>query len=361
LSTALALPTPVLLENARHELTLGGCAPVLANVGGQGYYRTAYSAEALARVGALAVQVLTPAERIRLVGDEWALVTAGVHDSVSFLRLAASLAGDPEPEVLAQVVVSLGFLHDILIPATDQPRFEAWVRAVFGPRVSALGWERAAGDTEDQARARELLLALLATSGRDPQALSRVRSLAREAASAAAGGNRVPTGLPVLRAAAATADSELVAMMAEAMAKSPSPDAQSTLREALAAVADPAHVTLVMDLALGDRMRAQESLDIVTTLLANPAAAASAWGSITTRWSDLTHKLGGMAASTSLVAATGSLCSEDARSGVEKFFTGRIDQPSRTLRVALEQISACRMMKAREATALPAWLASATR
>jgi aminopeptidase N len=76
-------------------LTLDGnmCSPwVFANAGAQGYYRTAYSPEALRAIAPRLQEVLNAPERLSLSGDEWALVRAGRHGVGEFLTLATGFA-----------------------------------------------------------------------------------------------------------------------------------------------------------------------------------------------------------------------------------------------------------------------------
>ena len=63
-----AVDVPPILLGTRFEY---------ANAGDKGYYRTAYTAEEWKAIEANVEMGLTPAERIGLLGDEWALMRAG--------------------------------------------------------------------------------------------------------------------------------------------------------------------------------------------------------------------------------------------------------------------------------------------
>ena len=67
---------------------------MFANAGAQGYYRTAYSPEALRALAPRVQDVLTAPERLSLVGDEWALVRAGRHGVGDYLTLAAGFGNE---------------------------------------------------------------------------------------------------------------------------------------------------------------------------------------------------------------------------------------------------------------------------
>src|SRR6185437_5673858 len=68
--------------------------PVYANATVKGYYRVAYSPEDLRELGRTAETALTPAERIGLLNDVWAMVKAGMSPVGDFLSLAEGMKND---------------------------------------------------------------------------------------------------------------------------------------------------------------------------------------------------------------------------------------------------------------------------
>ena len=120
----------------RQSLTLDGsaCSPwVFANAGAQGYYRTAYSPEALRALTPRVQDVLTAPERLSLAGDEWAMVRAGRHGIGEFLTLATGFGNERTDGVLGNVTNRLDFIHDYL--TTDATRVP--VRTVRADAVRA--------------------------------------------------------------------------------------------------------------------------------------------------------------------------------------------------------------------------------
>ena len=65
----------------------------MGNAGARGYYRAAVS-PAMVRTMAEKVDTLSPAERMAVLSDEWALVRAGRHDVGTFMDLASGFAGE---------------------------------------------------------------------------------------------------------------------------------------------------------------------------------------------------------------------------------------------------------------------------
>ena len=76
----------------------------MANAGALGYYRAVYPPEML-RSFAGDINALTPAERIGLLADEWALVRAGRHDVGAFLDLAAGFKGERTAAVVSTLAI----------------------------------------------------------------------------------------------------------------------------------------------------------------------------------------------------------------------------------------------------------------
>jgi puromycin-sensitive aminopeptidase len=95
----------VLLREGTMEISLGARGPVKwfdANAGSTGFYRVAYSAEALERLGRH-LSALQPAERIGLLADQWALVRAGRARIGDFLDLVLRFEGETDDAVLDEL------------------------------------------------------------------------------------------------------------------------------------------------------------------------------------------------------------------------------------------------------------------
>src|SRR5262245_17922443 len=89
-----AAPACVVLTEEKQAFPRQGCGPLILNAGGRGYYRSAYEPEALRALSRRIATELTAAERISLVGDQWALVRAGEQTVGEFLDLAGALRGE---------------------------------------------------------------------------------------------------------------------------------------------------------------------------------------------------------------------------------------------------------------------------
>jgi aminopeptidase N len=323
--------TTVLLTEPRHVFMIAGCYPaVIANAGAAGYFYSAYQPEAFARLAALARQRLTPAERVRLIEDAWALAGSRAEGIGNYLTLVSALADDPTPEVIEEIAAGLMVIEDELVSDKARPSFEAWVIRTFSPAASGFDWRVAPGETSDRQRLRKAVMAILGGAGRDPAVLATARVLA---AAHLAGALRLDPSLVdlVTGLAARTADASLLGRLQALDA-----------REAVAHAGDPLFVTRTLDAALADEAPPGDAAELLEAALGNPAVKSQAWQFVKSRWTDIQPKLSAAFALPSVVAATGAFCDGAARDDVERFFADKAGAAPRTLRLALDRVDACR-------------------
>ena len=132
-----------------------------ANAGDKGYYRTAYTAEEWKAIEANVETGLTPAERIGLVGDEWALMRAGQpgdHPRTvgDFLDLVLAVKQDPNARVLDSALGRVSSIDARIATDAERERLNAVVRREFGPVYAALGGPQK-HEKDDHADLRETL------------------------------------------------------------------------------------------------------------------------------------------------------------------------------------------------------------
>lgn len=338
--------TPVarLVTQPRDSFRVLGCfQAVLVNSGAAGYFYSAYSPAALAYLATMAQARLTPAERVRLLDDEWALAAAGAHGIGEYLSLAQAIADDPTPQVIEAASRGLASLGSDLVDERARKPFDAWIARVFGPLTKQLGWQAAPDDTPDRRRLRAAVLEIVGGAGRDPAILAAARTLAAEGRVAE---KTDPALEPTItRLAARTADAALLERL--------------RAREAavtLGSAADAAFVTRALAESLKSTDPAAGFPNALAAALRNPAVRGEVWSFLKSRWSEIQPRLDGAFAFSAVVSATGSFCDGDARDDVRKFFAGKTPV-ARTLDLALERIDACRDMRLRQQGALTAWLA----
>jgi aminopeptidase N len=123
-----------LVTKKQDSITLQGCSPwIYANTNAKGFYRSAYSSEAVQSIAKVAETALTPAERMMLLSDVWASVRVNREPIGDFLVLAQGLQADRSSAVLGEILDQLIYISDYLVSDADREAFELWVRQLLDP------------------------------------------------------------------------------------------------------------------------------------------------------------------------------------------------------------------------------------
>ena len=348
-----------LLTQEEQTYTLPGCAPwVFANAGSQGYYRSAYSPEAVGQMAAAAEKDLTPAERITLLGDEWAQVRAGQHDIGDFLRLAEGLKSDRERAVMEVVAARLRDISNDLTSDSDRGAYQAWVRGVLRPAAAELGWTPAPNESAERNLMRGFVLYTLGSAGEDPQVLEQARALVERRLKHGAEADATALETAV-RLAAIHGDAALYDQYLERSRKAPAPEEHYLYQEALTRFRDPALIQRTLEYSVSPEMRTQDAGRMLGAMYANPAARATTWQFVKARWNEVQAKMGLSLGGLWLISSAGAFCDAAARDDVQKFAAEHnIPAQSRSLRRTLERINNCMDLRATQQERLAAWLRS---
>jgi aminopeptidase N len=344
-----------LLTERSRTFELPGCGPwVLANAGARGYYRTAYTDEALREIAGSAGTALSPAEQIALLDDQWALVRAGRADVSGSLRLAESLSGSRERVVLEMVVSQLDSIGEILVEPAQRGPYQAWVRGLLQPAARELGWTVAPGDSDDRKALRSLVLGALGRAG-DAEVLAEARRLVDRylADSASVDPSLLDTAFAL---SARHGDAALYDAFMAKLDTAKTPEEYYRYLYSLTAFRDEALIRRSLDLALSPRMREQDLANFTGALIGNPASRSQAWTFLKARWPELQTKVisfGGRGA----VSALGAFCDAGAADDIERFFAAnRAPGAERALKRSLEGIRNCVALKELQRERLAAWI-----
>ena len=124
---------------------LQGCGAVIANAGDVGYYRVVYDAAAMAAV-TQAFPTLPAADKGVLLGDQWALVTAGKTGPAGWLGLVRQLPPDSDLAVWEPVIDRLETLDLLMRDSPDRAAFRAFASELLRPILGLLGWDAKPGE-----------------------------------------------------------------------------------------------------------------------------------------------------------------------------------------------------------------------
>jgi aminopeptidase N len=350
-------PRCEVVSEPRLTIEAGACGPLVANVDGRGYYLTEYTPEAVRELAARPA-ILSPVERLGLLGDEWWMLRSGRHDAGVYLDLAAALAPDGAPAITEALAARLATIGGLVGPA-DQPAYQSWIRDTFGPSLDALGLPGPPGDDDERQRQRATLLALLGVTGNDPSVQRRARELAGQYLTdpRSISGTLAPTALGV---AALAGDAALYdRYRAQLAALAAQPEEYYRIFGALASFRDPALVTRTLALAVSPEVRSQDVATLIGGLLARPDTQDAAWAFTRDRWPELTDMLGEFQGLPRIISALGAFCSTPRAEEVRTFFAANpVPSADRAIRQAVEQIESCVALAARQSESVGRWLAA---
>lgn len=164
-------PRTVLLGEQPETVKFSGCAaPVKANFGDIGYYRTEYDPAGLKALVS-SYPHLSPADRVNLISDQYAMVQAGRADIASYLDLTKQLSGETELVVWTDAIESFHEIDELGRGSADRATFRAYARGLLRPALARVGWDARPGETDEAPILRALLIRTLGWF-EDPEVLA---------------------------------------------------------------------------------------------------------------------------------------------------------------------------------------------
>jgi aminopeptidase N/puromycin-sensitive aminopeptidase len=328
-----------------------------ANAGGKGYYRSAYPANVYAALVSNIETALTPAERISLIGDEWAQVRSNKAGVGDYLDLAAGLRADTNAPVVSS---ALGGVNAIAIRVAATPEEKAavgaWIRRTFAPQLAKLG-QPSASDTPNMRYLRAVLFDVLGYYGKDPDVLAQASGIAEKYIADPTSVDAT-LGKTALAIAARNGDAEFYDKLQKVYETSTNPEFQDGALRLLAEFQNPELAKRSLDYAVSGKVRNQDVAIQLSIGLAMDATRDLTWNYIKANWdkvqAQLTTEMGGY-----LVGSTANFCSAEARDDVKSFFsTHKVAAADRALKHSIERINGCIEFRALQEPILKKWLAA---
>ncbi len=156
----------LLLSNASTAITFPDCVPVKANAGDVGYYRVDYDAASFRELIAHVAQ-LSPADRLNLLNDSWAMVEADHSSITNYFLLADSLRHDPTLAIWDQVTSTLYLIDELEQDQPSRELFRAYARELLQPQFQRLGWIAKPAEPATDLLLREKVIRALGYFGDD--------------------------------------------------------------------------------------------------------------------------------------------------------------------------------------------------
>jgi aminopeptidase N len=328
-----------------------------ANAGGRGYYRSAYAEDNYSEVVKQVETGLKPAERIALLGDEWAQLRADKATIGDYLNLVEALKEDQNAQVISSALGNVDSIYQ-RVAATPQERaaISAWLTKNFGPEYQKLG-PPSPQDPPDKRELRATLFRVLGYYGKDPNVLAEAKEMAEEYLNDPA--SVEPTlGQTALSVAARNGDAALFDKLQHVYETSHTPELQDAALRLLAFFENPDLAQRAMDYAISGKVRNQDAAIQLAIELSIPATRNMAWKFIQEHW-DAIHALLTPEMGNALVGSTASFCSEQARDDVQQFFaTHKVASAEQSVTHSVERINGCIEFRNLQQANLRKWLES---
>ena len=272
----------VLLSARTQDFKLDAKSPPVIwlhpNAGERGYYRWSVARPILITMAEQATRRLDPRERVGFVGNLTGLLEGGEVHGADYLRLLATLASDPNPEVVTAVVNALEHVRTALVTPEVRGAFATYVQRTFGHTLAQIGPGARPGEPEGTASERQALLRWLGLYGNDV----RIQAYAKDLVSAyLADPVHVDPTLAggALAVAAAHGDRALFDAMKKRFEATTVPTERARVLAAFGEFRDPALIDEALRFALDPSLRSQEVLAIPRALALTPEGAPHV-----TRW-----------------------------------------------------------------------------
>ena len=324
-----------------------------ANASGTGYFRTVYTSGQLKTIVSNAETALTPAERISLLGDQWALMRSGKGSVGDFLDLMLALRKDQNASVADNALGKLSSINSRIATDEERTHLEALVRSQYGELYRAMG-KPSAADTYDRASLRATLFAALGRA-KDAAVLSEARVITERSFTDKKGVDPILSNTAI-ELAASNGNAALYDKFFTLSKDERDPVLQSDSLTTLALFQEPALVTRTLDYAVSGQVRNQSSWILISILMSRAETRDMAWDYVRNNWEKVHVQLTASSGAR-IVGAAGTFCTEKQRDEVQSFFsTHKVDGSERTLLKSIDSINACIQSRAAQEPKLKAWL-----
>ncbi|HKA91137.1 MAG TPA: M1 family metallopeptidase [Haliangiales bacterium] len=351
-----------LLTEKTGELALEGAAACPAWVDGNadalGYYRVRHQG-GLAKKLAAASKELTVRERMALVSDLHALISAGEVRAAEGLALVPALARDPDWHIVREGLGLVELMRADLLDDARLRRRERFVAKVIGPRARALGFRPRPNDTDDDRQLRPILLVSAGIGGEDEklQAQARRLALAWLADRKAVAPEVVDA---VLHMAAHRGDRALFDRLVAAAKAAPDRNDRARIIAALGAFDDPALARAALDLVGAGAFDLREAREVVPILLGGRRTSEITYAWIKDHFDAIAAMMRDDEVMRTFGAVVGHFCDPAHRADAAAFFGPRAkrhDGAEKVTEDALEQVDRCIERWARTRPDVEAFLA----
>ncbi|CAH1638659.1 unnamed protein product [Spodoptera littoralis] len=330
------------LEKRQQEVILKDVAEtswVKLNPGTVGYYRTRYPASMLAQlVTAIRDGSLPPLDRLGLLDDCFALVQAGHTQTAESLKLIEAFTNETNFTVWSSISNCLSKLSALFSHTPLDKPLKNYGRKLFSNITRRLGWDAEEKESHLDTLLRSLVLNKM-ISFEDPETIKEAKSRFEKHISGAC---TLPADLrsACYRAVLADADEATFQRFLELYRAADLHEEKDRISRALGAVNDPTLLKKVLDFAISDEVRSQDTVFVIVSVAVSKNGRDLAWEFFKDHWQQFMDRYqGGFLLARLVKSTTENFASETSAQEIEQFFrTHQSPGTERSVQQALETV-----------------------
>jgi aminopeptidase N len=348
----------LLLDTQEQTVDLGkNVTWIYPNQDAYGYFRWNVPPDMMKTLAASSTTLLSPRERIGLISNTGALLTAGAIHGDDYLRTIEAMGQDPEPLVLVSLLDALENVKAV-IPTDASIAFAGYVRRTLGPALETVGMKPTPGEPQVRSLLRPRLLALLGDEGRDASVQSFAESEARRFLDDPSSVDPGVAGT-VLVLAAHNGDRALFDAYKAHAEAAKTPAVRSQFLNALGAFRNPEIRAAALDYALSGPLRPNEIGMVARATGSDEAGREQTYRWMTDHYDAITARIPAEFATFMPFYAAG--CSEERLQHARAFFSDPKHQvPGQDVQLAevADMVNDCVHLREREGEAMATYLNS---
>lgn len=330
------------LEKKTQEVVLKNVAEnswVKLNPGTVGYYRTRYPAAMLDRlVTAVSDGSLPPLDRLGLLDDCFALVQAGHTQTAESLKLMEAFSNETNFTVWSSIANCMAKLRALFSHTELDKPLKSYGRKLFSNITQRLGWDAKEKESHLDTLLRSLVLNMM-ISFEDPHT---IKEATHRFEKHRAGTVLLPADLrsACYRAVLAGADGDTFTRFLELYRAADLHEEKDRISRALGAVRDPLLLGKVLDFAISEEVRSQDTVFVIVSVAVSRNGRDLAWQFFKDHWQQFMDRYqGGFLLSRLVKSTTENFASESAAAEIEEFFaTHHSPGTERSVQQALETV-----------------------
>jgi aminopeptidase N len=346
------------LEGRQQEIDLPDAwKTVIANAGGNGFYRVRYSQDDLKNVLSN-FSILTPEERLAVIADISAEVWQGSLPVEERLLLILNATGEKD------VVVETKLVDACLLPysymdSDTKKEYAVLLQKVLNPIKDHIGWTPKPSEAPTMKDLREVVLTVLGGIGHDTKTITEARDLfsrfMKDHQSVPADVVRSVLAIVAYNGDAGDYEQVLAAWKSEHV-----PELEKSFLLTLGKFRQPQLVERTLNLVLSADVRAQDGFLVLAELLRQDDTKQRAWGFVKSHWSEVTAKFPPRSLS-QMSLALSSFNKPDEETDLKNFFAQH-PLPTGKASVArmLEEVNQAVSYRKRNEGKIKSWVASQT-